>query len=248
MTTRTKDGTLLLIPPLASPTICALIRELQKLESGVKVWGVTEAEADDITRDLRTWLNSRYHKFEWILHADPEQVPPPENEPWTVWGLVGNKGAGKTRAIAEWVRARVWSGDAHRINVVTKSPLDVDELAFGPAGIMAVCPPSSRPSVAWELCQHPTVVLKWPNGAIARIYAADCHRGLGVSTCDTLWLERVDEWASMRSTWKQAFATLRGRDARCAIAMRPAAAPTVLELVAAAPGAGAYVRHVRGAR
>lgn len=44
----------------------------------------------------------------WKLFAHEHQIPPafaPNGAPWLTWLLIGGRGAGKTRAGAEWVRA-----------------------------------------------------------------------------------------------------------------------------------------------
>src|SRR5215204_5864099 len=43
----------------------------------------------------------------WFLHGFPHQRPPAcarNGLPWTVWLVLGGRGAGKTRTGAEWVR------------------------------------------------------------------------------------------------------------------------------------------------
>lgn len=45
----------------------------------------------------------------WELFAHPHQLPPPvaqSGDAWLTWLLIGGRGAGKTRAGAEWVRAQ----------------------------------------------------------------------------------------------------------------------------------------------
>jgi hypothetical protein len=45
----------------------------------------------------------------WDVFAHDHQVPPavaPNGLPWLTWLLIGGRGAGKTRAGAEWVRAQ----------------------------------------------------------------------------------------------------------------------------------------------
>jgi phage terminase large subunit-like protein len=41
--------------------------------------------------------------FDWPLWARAEQLPPPGD--WVTWLLLGGRGAGKTRAGAEWCAA-----------------------------------------------------------------------------------------------------------------------------------------------
>src|ERR1700752_1031321 len=44
---------------------------------------------------------------DWPLFAHDHQTPPdlgPNGAPWVTWLIIGGRGAGKTRAGAEWVR------------------------------------------------------------------------------------------------------------------------------------------------
>ncbi|MGH1353245.1 MAG: ATP-binding protein, partial [Methyloligellaceae bacterium] len=44
-------------------------------------------------------------QYDWTLWARDDQLPPHYND-WTTWLILGGRGAGKTRAGAEWVRAQ----------------------------------------------------------------------------------------------------------------------------------------------
>ncbi|HHK73841.1 MAG TPA: hypothetical protein ENJ57_01610 [Rhizobiales bacterium] len=56
--------------------------------------------------DVRTVTAAEH---EWQIWARPDQLPPlpglPGRTDWTTWLILGGRGAGKTRAGAEWVRA-----------------------------------------------------------------------------------------------------------------------------------------------
>ncbi len=88
------------------------------------------------------------HLFEfWAL---PHQLPP-RNE-WRTWIILGGRGAGKTRAGAEWVRAMVegatprMAGRARRVALVGETIDQAREvMIFGDSGIMALAPPDRRP-------------------------------------------------------------------------------------------------------
>lgn len=43
--------------------------------------------------------------WHWDFWARPDQLPPEGD--WSCWMMLGGRGAGKTRAGAEWVRQRV---------------------------------------------------------------------------------------------------------------------------------------------
>src|SRR5688572_12727453 len=65
----------------------------------------------------------------WSKNAEPPQLPPDGD--WTTWLFMGGRGAGKTRAGAEWVRAlvlgrKVLEGDrVERIALVGETLADV---------------------------------------------------------------------------------------------------------------------------
>ena len=98
---------------------------------------------------------------------------PPEGD-WRTWVILGGRGAGKTRAGAEWVRAQVEGpaplspGRAGRVALIGETFDQVrDVMVFGDSGIVACAPPDRRP--AWEATKRRLV---WPNGATATAFSA----------------------------------------------------------------------------
>src|SRR5262249_20207736 len=71
---------------------------------------LTENELEYLLQDWRFW-------------ARDDQLPPEAaaRQPWTTWLFLGGRGAGKTRAGAEWVRERVETGEARRIALVAET-------------------------------------------------------------------------------------------------------------------------------
>ncbi len=95
----------------------------------------------------------------------------PEGD-WTTWVILGGRGAGKTRAGAEWVRTKVegampWDvGACRRVALIGETIEQAREvMVFGDSGILACSPPDRRP--VWEATRKRLV---WPNGAVAEIY------------------------------------------------------------------------------
>ena len=69
----------------------------------------------------------------WDVFAHDHQVPPifaPNGQPWLTWLLIGGRGAGKTRAGAEWVRAQALGiaplADAPVTNIALVGELTVE--------------------------------------------------------------------------------------------------------------------------
>ncbi|MBR2574423.1 MAG: DNA-packaging protein [Loktanella sp.] len=138
--------------------------------------------------------------------AMPHQVPPPSE--WRTWVILGGRGAGKTRAGAEWVRRMVASG-ARRIAVVGETYHQAREvMVFGDSGIMAVCPPDARPK--WIATRQ---MLVWPNGAQATLFSAQDPEALRGPQFDAAWVDELAKWRKAAATWDMLQFGLRLGDA-----------------------------------
>ncbi len=76
----------------------------------------------------------------WKLFAHDHQIAPrlaPNGAPWLTWLLIGGRGAGKTRAGAEWVRAQALGLPPFADTPMTNIAL-VGELTFECAALWAV--------------------------------------------------------------------------------------------------------------
>ena len=127
--------------------------------------------------------------FLFEFWAMPHQLPP--RGKWRTWVIMGGRGAGKTRAGAEWVRAQVEGalpldeGRARRVALVGETIEQVREvMIFGDSGILACSPPDRRPT--WEAGRKRLV---WPNGAVATIHSAFDPEGLRGPQFDAAWVD-----------------------------------------------------------
>ena len=103
----------------------------------------------------------------WAL---PHQLPP--DGAWKTWVIMGGRGAGKTRAGSEWVRAEVEGaapqdlGRSRRVALVGETVEQVVKVMIeGDSGILACSPPDRRPE--WQATRKQ---LLWPSGAIAQVF------------------------------------------------------------------------------
>jgi hypothetical protein len=124
----------------------------------------------------------------WAL---PHQLPPEGD--WKTWVILGGRGAGKTRAGAEWVRSEVEGarpldhGRSRRVALVGETiEQAVTVMVEGESGILACSPPDRRP--LWDATRKR---LLWPNGAEARVYSAHDPERLRGPQFDAAW---VDEY------------------------------------------------------
>jgi len=122
---------------------------------------------------------------------------------WRTWVILGGRGAGKTRAGAEWVRARVEgarprdAGVARRVALVGETIEQVREvMIFGDSGILACSPQDRRPK--WEATRKRLV---WPNGAVAQVFSASEPESLRGPQFDAAWVDELAKWKKGRAAW-----------------------------------------------
>ncbi|MEL6236570.1 MAG: terminase family protein [Pseudomonadota bacterium] len=127
---------------------------------------------------------------------------PPEGD-WTTWVILGGRGAGKTRAGAEWVRRQVEGarpsdpGRCRRVALVAETLDQAREvMVFGESGILACSPGDRRPQ--WQSSRKRLV---WPNGAEARVFSASDPESLRGPQFDCAWSDELAKWKKGRAAW-----------------------------------------------
>ncbi|WP_241523914.1 DNA-packaging protein [Oceaniglobus indicus] len=154
--------------------------------------------------------------------AMEHQLPPAGD--WRTWVVMGGRGAGKTRAGAEWVRAQVEGarpldpGRCKRIALVGETQDQVREvMIFGESGILACSPPDRRP--AWEAGRKRLV---WPNGATAQVFSAHEPEALRGPQFDGAWVDELAKWKRGEEAWDMLqFALRLGDDPRQCVTTTP---------------------------
>ncbi|PYE85771.1 phage terminase large subunit-like protein [Pseudoroseicyclus aestuarii] len=117
--------------------------------------------------------------------------------------ILGGRGAGKTRAGAEWVRSRVEgagpmdAGEARRVALVGETLDQAREvMVFGESGILACSPPDRRPT--WIAGRR---MLVWPNGATAQVFSAHDPDALRGPQFDAVWADELAKWKQGQEAW-----------------------------------------------
>ncbi len=192
------------------------------------------ARADAWFRDGRDWAGGvLMHRQERLAGPGGKPQPPwpqaahaAQQAPrgaWRVWMMMGGRGAGKTRAGAEWVRDLVERGLAKRIALVGPTLHDVREVMIGgPSGLEAVADPKMRPT--YEVTRRRLV---WPKegpcaGAVAYAFSAEDPDSLRGPQFDAAWCDEVGAWAHDIRTWQTlAFGMRLGGDPRIVATTTP---------------------------
>lgn len=148
---------------------------------------------------------------------------PPEGD-WRSWVILGGRGAGKTRAGAEWVRSAVEgglpleTGRCRRVALVGETYDQVrDVMIFGDSGVLACSPPDRRP--IWKAGERKLI---WPNGAEAQAFSASDPEALRGPQFDGAWVDELAKWKRAQETWDQLqFALRLGDDPRVCVTTTP---------------------------
>lgn len=143
---------------------------------------------------------------------------------WRNWVILGGRGAGKTRAGAEWVRSMVEGsrprdpGLAKRVGLIGETMEQAREvMVFGESGILACSPPDRRPT--WIAGRQ---MLVWPNGAEARLYSAYDPERLRGPQFDAVWADELAKWPKAQATWDMMQFGLRiGKNPRACVTTTP---------------------------
>lgn len=137
---------------------------------------------------------------EYLLHDFPVWAHEPQLPPagtWRTWLLMGGRGAGKTRAGAEWLNALAgknrldhsglhFHGDSGgRVALIGETFQDARAVMIeGESGILATSRKDRRP--VW----HPSrKQLEWPNGTIGQVFSATDPDGLRGSQFGAAWCD-----------------------------------------------------------
>ena len=171
----------------------------------------------------------------WLFEiwAWPHQLPPEGD--WRSWVCLGGRGAGKTRAGAEWVRAQVEGprpadpGRARQVALVGETFDQVLEvMVMGPSGVIACSPPDRRPH--WEATRRRLV---WPNGAVAQAFSASEPENLRGPQFDAAWVDELAKWKRGLEAWDMLqFALRSGPAPRQVVTTTPRNAPVLKTLLA----------------
>ena len=169
----------------------------------------------------------------WFFQGRDDQFPPDGD--WTVWLMLGGRGAGKTRAGAEWVRALALGlapfadKPISPIALVGETAADVREVMIdGVSGLLAIHPAGQRPT--YEAARRRLV---WPNGAVAQCFSAEDPDQLRGPQFAAAWCDEVAKWRYADAAWDNLqFALRLGDRPRELATTTPRATPLLKRLMA----------------
>jgi phage terminase large subunit-like protein len=151
----------------------------------------------------------------WARIAHEAQRPPAE--PWSTWLFQGGRGAGKTRAGAEWLAARAEASPNGLFALVGPTQHDVREVMVdGPSGLRNL-PGRQRPY--YERSRRRLI---WDNGAVAHAFSAEEPERLRGPQFEAAWADEFCIWPRPEETLALLRMGLRrGRDPRLVVTTTP---------------------------
>ena len=149
----------------------------------------------------------------WRFWARVAQKPPPGD--WRIWLFLGGRGAGKTRAGAEWIADGICHGTMRRIGLVGATFADARSVMIeGESGLLSV-----SPSAAFEPSNRRVL---WPTGAVATVVSAEEPDGVRGHQFDAVWADEFCKWAEPQAALDMVLLALRlGKDPRMAVTTTP---------------------------
>ncbi len=150
--------------------------------------------------------------------------------------MLGGRGAGKTRAGAEWVRAVAlghWPYHAvppQRIALVGETLADArDVMVEGVSGLLAIHAPAEKP-----LYESTRRRLIWPNGSMAQLFSAEDPDSLRGPQFSAAWCDELCKWRYPDKSWDMLQFGLRlGARPRQVVTTTPRPLPLLKRLLAA---------------
>ncbi len=190
---------------------------------------------EDFRTEIRQATDDEVVRSEdWVFQARDDQLPPAGD--WTTWLMLGGRGAGKTRAGAEWVRGLALGlppfADARvgRIALVGETLGDVRAVMVeGVSGLVGL-EGGGRPR--WNATKRQ---LCWANGAVAQAFSSEDPESLRGPQFHAAWCDELAKWKHVEDTWDMLQFGLRlGTRPRQMVSTTPRPIPLLKRLLAEA--------------
>ncbi|TDQ63831.1 phage terminase large subunit-like protein [Maritalea mobilis] len=153
-------------------------------------------------------VQALYH--DWRFWARPDQVAPDGN--WLTWLMLGGRGAGKTRAGAEWVREKALGLNQKAASPIALVGEDIADaravMIEGVSGLLAIHPTDQQP-----VFHKSRGELEWPNGAVAKLFSAHDPDALRGPQFAAAWADEYAKWPNPQICWDMLQFALRLGDA-----------------------------------
>lgn len=153
---------------------------------------------------------------------------------------MGGRGAGKTRAGAEWTRFAALLGGCGRLALVGPTLADVREVMVEGASGLRNLPGWAQDRPVYQATRRRLV---WPNGAEAHAFSAEDPDSLRGPQFDAAWCDEAAAWRHGPETWDMLQLALRlGPAPRVVATTTPRPVALIRKLVSCTDGSVAITR------
>jgi phage terminase large subunit-like protein len=188
-------------------------------------------DPNDLLRTLPPIFGEVIDK-EWQIGGRPDQMPPDGD--WLVWLILAGRGAGKTRAGAQWVRGMALGLPPYAekavgpIALVGETFADVREVMIeGVSGLMSRHESFDRP--IWQPSRRRLV---WSNGNVSQAFSSEDPEGLRGPQFAAAWGDELAKWRNAEATWDMLQFGLRlGERPRQVMTTTPRPVPLLRRLI-----------------
>jgi phage terminase large subunit-like protein len=166
-------------------------------------------------------------RIAWLSTAKAHQVPPKDLW-WSIWLLLAGRGAGKTRAAAEWTWWQAWTQERTRWLVSAPTSADVRDVCFeGDSGLMNVLPieivQDYKSSLSEITLTNGSIIKGIPASEPGRFRGPQFHGG---------WLDELAAWDYLDDSWDMIqFGMRLGQHPLLICTSTPKPKPKIMELV-----------------
>jgi phage terminase large subunit-like protein len=144
--------------------------------------------------------------------------------------ILGGRGAGKTRAGAEWIHAKalgLWGEPVKYLGLVAptfaEARLVMIEGQSGLLNLKSEFLPDFEPSKR---------LLTWPNGSVAQVFSAEEPDGLRGPQFEAVWCDEIGKWKHAEEAWNMMqFALRLGDNPQCVATTTPRPIPLLKRLL-----------------
>lgn len=199
---------------------------------------LAERRLEVVRLAIREGTPAQKARARWLATARPEQMPP-MREPFDVWLYLAGRGAGKTRAAAEWLAEQARRHPRTRWAIVAATYADArDTCVEGDSGLLAAL---AGDVDVWNRSLGELVLR---NGSRVKLFSADEPDRLRGPQHHGAWCDELAAWRHAE-TWDQLQFGLRlGARPQTVITTTPKPTPLLRDLVKRAEaGDGVVVRR-----
>ena len=162
---------------------------------------------------------------DWRFWAHAAQLPP--DGAWRIWLFLGGRGAGKTRAGAEWIAEEVAHGRMQRVGLIGATMRDARAVMVeGESGLLAC--------VDGAVFEPSNNRVLWPGGAVATLLSAEEPDSFRGHQFDGIWGDEFCKWREPQAALDMALMAMRlGDSPRMLLTTTPRNIPALKDLLTA---------------